>query len=101
MSSRRCVYSGNVVTVTDQSGRQRRSLTDALGRLTRVDEPSGCNNCLGSVSSPLQPTSYVYDVLDNLRRVQQGSQNRYFRYDSLSMLIRAKMSSKPSTAALH
>ncbi|QQS48000.1 MAG: RHS repeat protein [Acidobacteriota bacterium] len=83
-------YSGNVVTVTDQTGRQRRSMTDVLGRLTRVDEPSGCNTCLGSVSSPLQPTSYVYDVLDNLRRVQQGSQNRYFMYDSLSRLIRAK-----------
>ncbi|MGE0882088.1 MAG: hypothetical protein AB7P14_00965, partial [Blastocatellales bacterium] len=32
-------YSGNTVTVTDQTGKQRRSLTDALGRLIRVDEP--------------------------------------------------------------
>jgi hypothetical protein len=35
-------------------------------------------NCLGSVSSPTQPTGYVYDALDNLRQAQQGSQNRYF-----------------------
>ncbi|MGH9836049.1 MAG: hypothetical protein ACRD9Y_23755 [Blastocatellia bacterium] len=33
-------YSGNAVTVTDQAGKQRRSLTDALGRLIRVDEPN-------------------------------------------------------------
>jgi len=32
-------YSGNVVTVTDQAGKQRRSYTDALGRLIQVDEP--------------------------------------------------------------
>ncbi len=32
-------YSGNSTTVTDQAGTQRRSFTDALGRLIRVDEP--------------------------------------------------------------
>ncbi len=32
-------YSGNAVTVTDQAGKQRRSFTDALGRLIQVDEP--------------------------------------------------------------
>ncbi len=83
-------YSGAAVTVTDQAGKQRRRLTDGLGRLIRVDEPNGCNNCLGSVSSPTQPTSYVYDALGNLRQTQQGSQNRYFMYDALSRLIRAK-----------
>jgi RHS repeat-associated protein len=34
-------YAGNTVTVTDPSGKQRRSFSDALGRLTRVDEPGG------------------------------------------------------------
>ncbi len=33
-------YSGNSVTVVDQAGKERRSFTDALGRLTEVDEPS-------------------------------------------------------------
>ena len=94
-------YSGNSVTVQDQTGRQRRSLTDALGRLIRVDEPSGCNNCLGSVSSPSQPTSYVYDALDGLRQVTQGSQNRYFMYDSLSRLIRAKNPEQAANTALN
>jgi RHS repeat-associated protein len=32
-------YSGNVTTVTDETGRARRSVTDALERLTEVDEP--------------------------------------------------------------
>src|SRR5438445_5231716 len=40
-------YSGNSVTVTDQAGKQRRSFTDALGRLIEVDEPTG-----GSPATP-------------------------------------------------
>src|SRR5438309_11628976 len=31
-------YSGNTVTVTDQAGKQRKSVTDALGRLAQVYE---------------------------------------------------------------
>jgi YD repeat-containing protein len=82
-------YSGNNVTVTDQAGKTRRSVTDALGCLARVDEPDSNGN-LGLTSAPAQPTSYTYDVLGNLRRVDQGSQQRFFMYDSLSRLIRAK-----------
>ena len=33
-------YSANFTTVTDQAGRGRRSMVDALGRLVRVDEPN-------------------------------------------------------------
>jgi YD repeat-containing protein len=80
---------GTTVLVTDQAGKKRRSLTDSLGRLVRVDEPD-VNGNLGDVSSPVQPTSYAYDILGNLRRVTQGSQQRFFMYDSLSRLIRAK-----------
>ncbi len=32
-------YSGTTVTVTDEAGHQRRSISDALGRLIEVDEP--------------------------------------------------------------
>jgi len=32
-------YSGNITTVTDQAGKSRKSITDALGRLVEVDEP--------------------------------------------------------------
>jgi RHS repeat-associated protein len=81
-------YSGNVVTVTDQAGKLRRSITDALGRLTRVDEPNSSNS-LGDINSPNQPTSYTYDVLDNLTVVSQGVQTRTFVYDSLKRLTSA------------
>jgi YD repeat-containing protein len=81
-------YSGNAVTVTDQAGKLRRSLTDGLGRLMRVDEPNSSGS-LGDVSSPQQPTAYTYDVLDNLTGVSQGVQTRTFVYDSLKRLTSA------------
>jgi RHS repeat-associated protein len=34
-------YVGNTTTVTDQTGKQRRSISDGLGRLIEVDEPGG------------------------------------------------------------
>jgi YD repeat-containing protein len=76
-------YSGNQLTVTDQSGRQRRSVSDALGRLAQVteDPTTGGLNYV---------TNYTSDVLGNLRKVEQGEQLRFFMYDSLSRLIRAK-----------
>lgn len=68
-------YNGNQVTVTDQAGKMRRSVSDALGRLTTVyEDPNGLN----------YQTSYAYDVLGNLRTVTQGAQTRSFGYDSLS-----------------
>ena len=81
-------YSGNAVTVTDQAGKLRRSITDALGRMIRVDEPNSSNS-LGDINSPNQPTSYTYDVLDNLTGVSQGVQTRTFVYDSLKRLTSA------------
>jgi RHS repeat-associated protein len=89
---------GTVVTVTDQALKQRRSITNALGQLKRVDEPTDAGG-LGAVSSPNQPTNYTYDVLNNLLTVVQASnttqqcggapncsQTRTFVYDSLSRL---------------
>jgi RHS repeat-associated protein len=79
-------YNGNSVTVTDQAGKRRKSVTDALGRLIQVYEdpspenPSGLN----------YQTAYSYDSLDNLTKVTQGSQQRYFMYDSLKRLIRSR-----------
>jgi uncharacterized protein RhaS with RHS repeats len=81
-------YSANATTVTDQAGKTRRSITDGLGRLIRVDEPDSSGS-LGTVASPTQPTSYVYDVLDDLTGVSQGSQTRSFSYDSLKRLKQA------------
>jgi RHS repeat-associated protein len=79
-------YDGNSITVTDQAGKRRKTVTDALGRLTEVWEdpqpqnPSGLN----------YQTIYTYDVLDNLVKVTQGSQQRFFMYDSMKRLIRSR-----------
>ncbi len=95
-------YYGNVVTVIDQAKKVRRSVTDGLGRLLRVDEPNrnftaaelaqnplNPDLLLGTVGSPVQSTSYAYDTLDNLTTVNQGVQTRSFVYDSLKRLTSA------------
>jgi len=81
-------FDGIYTTVTDQAGKTRRQKVDAIGRVIRLDEPT--TSGLGSTSSPNQATSYEYDLLDNLVHITQGSQDRYFKYDSLSRLIREK-----------
>ncbi len=78
----------NATTVTDQAGKLRRSITNALGQLARVDEPNA-NNELGSVTSPNQPTYYSYDTLSNLINVSQGVQTRTFSCSSISRLLSA------------
>lgn len=79
---------GTVVTVTDQAGKKRRSLTNGLGQLVRVDEPNDAGS-LGTITSPVQSTAYSYDTLNNLVTVNQGAQTRTFQYDSLSRLKQA------------
>ena len=78
----------NAMTVTDQAGKQRRSITNALGQLTRVDEPNDAGT-LGAIDAPVQPTFYAYDTLNNLTTVSQGVQTRSFSYNSLSRLLSA------------
>jgi len=85
-------YSGNQVTVQDQAGETRRSVTDALGRLTNVIEDP--------INGLAYQTSYSYDVLGNLVAVTQDTQHRYFMYDSLSRLIRAKNPEQDTNASL-
>lgn len=86
-------FDGVYTTVTDQASKTRRQKVDALGRLIRLDEPTSSG--LGTTSSPNQPTNYYYDVLDNLVHINQPgpssiNQDRYFKYDSLSRLIRER-----------
>lgn len=76
-------YDTNLVTVTDQAGKQRKSETDAAGRLKHVYEPNPNNQALD------QQTSYDYDARSNLLKVTQGIQIRNFGYDSLSRLTTA------------
>jgi RHS repeat-associated protein len=78
---------GITSTVTDQAGRKRRTLVDALGRLVRVDEP---NETTGNLDVGGSSTSYTYDVSGNLRKVTQGVQQRFYLYDSLGRLLRSR-----------
>lgn len=86
-------YQGAYVTVTDQAGKARRSLTDSLGRTVRVDEPDAAG-ILGTNDAPTQPTYYEYDALGNVVHVSQNAgttvQHRYFKYDALSRLTYEK-----------
>lgn len=92
-------YTANTKTITDQAGRKRRTVADAMGRLVRVDEPDKGTGVLDDGSgNPVQPTSYEYDTMGNLRKVVQGGQLRFFLYDSLSRLIRAKNPEQGSLA---
>jgi len=74
-------YAGNITTVTDQAGKKRKSVTDALGRLVQVfEDPAGLN----------YETDYQYSALNDLTSVvQAGSRQRTFAYDSLSRLTSA------------
>jgi RHS repeat-associated protein len=90
-------FDGNRVLVTDQAGSRRLSETDGLGRLAKVWEIKSADAETVPVTFPNYPavthgylTSYSYDALNNLIQVAQGSQRRWFAYDALSRLLRAR-----------
>lgn len=101
---------GTVTTVKDQALKERRSLTNALGQLTRVDEPT--DSGLGTIASPNQPTNYGYDLLNNLIQVQQigtnttqcggtvssCTQTRSFVYDAMARL---KSATNPESGTIN
>lgn len=92
-------YYGHQLTVVDPANGTRRQITDALGRVIRLDEQDATGS-LGSVSAPSQATYYWYDALNNVIKttqggtlqggVVQGGQSRFFMYDSLSRLLRER-----------
>ncbi len=96
-------FFGNTETTTDQAGNKRRSVSNGIGQLIRLDEPNAGGE-LGEIGAPYQPTNYSYDALDNLISVQQigtsevqcggvltyCEQNRSFNYSGLSRLLSAQ-----------
>lgn len=80
-------YLGNVTSFRDENGNKWSRTTDALGRLTKVLEPSGT-----SATATLE-SDYSYDVLGNLLKVVQAgktgstARTRTFVYDGLSRLL--------------
>ena len=93
------IYSGNTVTVTDQSLKKRRSVTNALGQLIRIDEPNDAGQ-LDVNGVPVQSTNYSYNTLGSLVKVSQGNQNRFFKYDSLGRLIRVRQPEQATNSNL-
>ncbi|MBS1792701.1 MAG: RHS repeat protein [Acidobacteria bacterium] len=86
-------FNRTFLVATDQAGKKRRLVLDALGRVVRADEPDS-DGLLGDMTTPRQPTFYEYDGNDNLIKVTQTegntTQERLFRYDSLSRLTHEK-----------
>ncbi len=80
---------GTTKTITDQAGRKRKGIVDALGNMVRVVEDPDGDNLV---------TDYVFDKMGNLRKTAQGSQNRYFRYDSLGRVIYARQVEQDANA---
>jgi RHS repeat-associated protein len=84
-------------TVTDETGKSRKSCVDGLGRLTGVWEDPGSTPHLN------YETDYIYDTVGNVNSVmQKGSdatkvRTRTFAYDSLSRLTSA---SNPESRAI-
>jgi RHS repeat-associated protein len=92
-------FVGTFTIATDASGRKARSITNSLGQLSRIDEPTG-NNDLGTIDAPLQPTFYKYNPQGKMVKVSQGVQNRYFLYDFLGRLIRVRQPEQEVNATL-
>ncbi len=79
---------GSWMDLTDEAGHHSQRVTDALGRITAVDEP-------GNSGTPAIETSYSFDALGNVTGVVQHGQateagrTRSFKYDNLSRLVTA------------
>ncbi len=82
---------GTTKTITDEAGKKRKGVFDALDRLVRVNEdPSGLNYV----------TDYLFDAAGNLRRTTQGEQSRYFAFDSMGRLIYSKQPEQDALPSL-
>jgi RHS repeat-associated protein len=90
-------YSGNAIGYYDETRRHWHREYDALGRLTKVQEPDASNNTTIE-------TDYQYDAMSDLVRIDQwggakgasGDRVRTFTYDGLSRLLCA---SNPETSS--
>lgn len=74
-------YTGQYVTTTDSTGKQRKYQYDGFGRMVDVFEPDPTNN-----NSLTLQTAYTYTVLDKITSVTQGAQTRTLNYDDVGRL---------------
>jgi YD repeat-containing protein len=83
-------YLGNTATATDQVNRKIKRESDGLDRLTKVTEQD-------SSGVLAQETTYSYSLLDKLTLVNQGNQNRGYKYDALGRLLYEKIPEQTAT----
>ncbi len=86
---------GETTRVQDAWGRERWGRTDAQGRLVEVVEPNPLGN--GSVATGGLVTTYSFNTLGDLTQVNQGTQTRSFKYDSLRRLTAQKLAEMSAT----
>lgn len=86
---------GETRRVQDPWGRERWGRLDATGQLVEVVEPDP--NGSGSVATNGMATTFSYNALGKLTAVNQGSQTRLFKYDSLGRLVAQKMAEASGT----
>jgi YD repeat-containing protein len=87
---------GQTTRVVDAWGRERWARMDADSRLVEVVEPNPSGNGSVSAAGGLV-TTYSYDTLGNLTQVNQGAQQRKFKYDSLKRLTNQKLAEESAT----
>src|SRR5207302_3645825 len=73
---------GEVTTVQDEKGRQRRFTKDALGRLAKVEE------MVWNTGNVYATTTYAYNERDQITQTNQSGQIRTFDYDGHGRLSR-------------
>jgi RHS repeat-associated protein len=87
---------GQTVLSRDAWGRERWARSDAFGRTVEVVEPDPNGNGQVTASGNML-TAYLYDPLDQLMQVSQGTQVRKFRYDSLGRVVLQKLAEQAAT----
>jgi RHS repeat-associated protein len=104
----RTAYAGDRFLLTEQAGKQRVTRVDALGQVRDVWEIKSADAATEAVSFPGHSevtagyrTTYDYDALGNIVKVTQGSQQRYFMFDSLKRLIRMRAPEQGTYAPLN
>src|SRR2546426_8832882 len=104
-------YSGNAIRVTDDSGKKRLALADALGRLTTVCEVAAGNTRSRNEAcgiSGFTESGYItvntYDVLDDVTQIVQGTgsqqQTRTMAFDGLGRITSATIPEVSTSTAV-
>ena len=84
-------YSNNQTTVTDEAGNARRYTYNAIGQMTKVEEPN-------PTLSTAAVTNYTYFASGTLYQSEQAGQLRTFVYDYLGRMTTQTLPESGTTA---